>query len=279
MILLQKHSWRDGEIAVACDFNHRGNLAALLRSPSGTMTCEIDRAIYVVPDNWAVNVARIKWLGDAEVLLWPVSLRQGTEPSVGIIGPHGTRLLDLTYPLQIFTDREAIAWCYSEERNVAGGEIITMLKYPDFRKISQFVTPFMERYKGCPLLELEQGVLDGISNFLWFTAYDTESIWCFSAEYRRISVGSLGCSRSEIAAVSCSGCFATVLIWSGDKFYLRIHEMIGDVVAFRSEAVLIDSEVIDLFSNVLSKKSAEVSGYAGNRISLVTDTEAILLSV
>ena len=210
MIPLQKHSWRYGETVVACDFNHRGDLAALLRSPSGAMTCEIDHAIYLVPDNWAVNVARLKRLGDAEALLWPVNSPRGIEPRVGIIGPHGTRLLDLAYPLQIFTDREAIAWCYSEERNVAGGEIITMLKYPSFQKISQFVTPFMEQHRQCPLLELEKGVLDGTMSFLWFTAYDTESIWCFSAEHQQISAGSLGCSRREIVAISCSGCLASV---------------------------------------------------------------------
>jgi hypothetical protein len=280
MTPLQSFTPRKDAIVVDCDFDHRGKVAVLLRHASSGACVQLDHASYRLPKNWAEHAARLRWLGEYEALVWPVDSPQGSEPHGGVIGPNGVCLVDLGYPLEVFTDRGLVAWCYSEERNVVGGEIATILTYPDLQTIARFVEPFMRDFRQYPFLEIEAGVLDGSVNLFWQTSYNADFLWCFSVNDQSIVVGPLDCSREEIVAICCSGCSASLLLKRGIGFGLRTYRKLNARLSFLEERnITIDADMHNLLNDALTNQAGRISGYAGNRIGVTTASNAVLIGV
>jgi len=282
MKALRRFSWTKGEKAVACDFDHTGRLAALLRAPSDELRLEIDGTAYPLPADWAAQVARVRWMGESEALLWPVDFSPGKTPHVGKIGPNGTTVLDLDYPLEVFSDLDVIACTYSEEHIGDDSGLISIFLPPKLLRIARFMDDFMASFKEPrpSFFEVEHGVLDGFARRLWFSAYITEYLWCFCVDSPRLLVCELGCRRDEIAAITCRADQASVIVRKQNGFGIRTYKHLGDRLIFESQTEAPSRDTLwHEVSEGLKRAPGELRGHTGNMIALTTEASALLAEI
>lgn len=279
MKAIRNFTWAEGKKAIACDFDHVGRLTALLLLPSNELRVEINGAAYALPPGWVTHVARIRWAGEAEVLLWPIDSPIGKLPHVGRIGPNGADVLGMDYPLDVFSDLDVIACTYPEERVVNGGDQVSIFSSSNFGRIARFIDSFMtcseEMRTG--LLEVEHGVLDGSTKRFWFTAYATENLWCFSLGPPRIMACKLRCPRDEIMAITCQGEVVSIFVKHQRSFSIHKYKSIGSELIFDVQTEAPSHDL--LWREVLGKlrqPSAELRGRSGDMIILTTERSALL---
>jgi hypothetical protein len=283
MIIAKSVEWTKGDFAIACDFDSKNRLAALVKLASGTVVAQIDGTDLPIPMPWTAHVKKIRWLGEAEVVLWPVCLPMENPSYVGRIGLSGTSILNLGFPLDIFTDREFLACTFPEERisisNDPHSDLISVFSCNDFVRLAGFIEPFLAKFRNIALMEVDHGVLDGNNKYVWFSAYDTGSLWCFSFETSKILICDLGCSRDDVLAISCNGDRATVIFRDSSGIFLRTFIKIEDHLTFEAELQLsLANEQHPNLWKAISSRTGCITGHAGNRIALTTSNQAILAS-
>lgn len=281
METIRRFAWTRGEKAVACDFNHMRRLTTLLRLPSNELNIEIDGVAYALPADWGPHVARARWAGE-EVLLWPIDSPVGGSPHVGRIGPNGADVLDLAYPLDVFSDLDLVACTYSEERVANGADLLSIFSSSNLQVIARFndslVAGFEEPIPA--ILEVEHGVLDGSAKRFWFTAYPTENLWCFSLEARRIAACKLRYPRHEALAITCRGDQASVVVRQQSVFIIQKYRHVGGQLIFDSQVEAPSQDPLwGEALEKLSESSGELRGRPGDMIALMTETSALLASI
>lgn len=276
---IMRVEWRDPEIAIACDFDPQRRLAAVVKVPSTGTIAKINDESWPIPERWAPHIRKIKWLGTTEALLWPIVDRKTEQSSsVGKIGASGASIFKTGYPLDIFTDRSLVVCTLPEVLNVS--DLISVYSYPELVKIARFSEPYSgERFSREMFLEVERAVVDRDTNYFWFTADATEHLWCFAVDTLEVAVGPLGCPRSKIVAIGCSGERASV-IWQDSRGVLvRTYKKAGDAVVFETEEpLLFDNDLRRHFCRAVGAYAGHISGYVGNRFSLATPGRATLIS-
>jgi hypothetical protein len=157
MRVLRQLTWAKDEKAIACDFDRAGRSAVLLQAESGGLRAEIDGTTYALPP-WAAHASRIRWFGNAAALLWPVDFHVGKTPRIGKIDPKGAVILDLEYPLDVFSDFDLLAFTYSEERSHTN--LISLFSAPDLDGVAALTDDFVAALKtpSPRLLEVEHAV-------------------------------------------------------------------------------------------------------------------------
>ncbi len=239
--------------------------------------------VRAAPIHWAQHGKRIAWFGGDEVLLWPVCVPAEHSSYVGKIGATQTEMLNIGYPVDIFYDRDFLVCTASEENFVADvdiqdqSDLISAFSYPGIVRVARFIEPFMEKFSHTRFLEVEDGVLDGELGVFWFTAYDTEYLWCFSLKTHQVSVCQLGCPLRDVLAVSSNGEEVAIILRRLDGLVLRSYTNSGTDLVFNSESELsLADEVRSHLWEAISDRAAYIRGFAGNMIAATTAKRAIL---
>ena len=188
---------REG-ITLARDLDGRSRLCSLFRTRGGEVAVRLGALRYVVPTEWAPHVRQIRWCGDTEAVVWPISSATGAGPYIGTVGASGVSAIASAYPLDVFADNGFVVATFSEE--LIKTEVATADEQSDLisvfhhhRKIGRFWEPFSEKFAHECFLEVTRGVVDGVSGRFWFTAYSTDHIWSLSLdESMTVQVGELG---------------------------------------------------------------------------------------
>ena len=191
----------------------------------------------------------------------------------------GVTALDLEYPLEVFSDRDLIAFTYSEERTENHNKLASFFSVSGLNRIDCLTDDLIASLKepNHTILEVECAVLDASSKRFWFSAYSSELLWCFSFSNSQLHVCELGCPRDEIEAISCD-CDKAYLI-AKQRNYLNVYEykhlgdkLILDSVDETSTKQTSWREITESLGDV----SWNLRGLSGNMIALTTETSAVL---
>jgi hypothetical protein len=281
MKIFRELTWPEGTKVIACDFDHAGRLAALVHAPPDRPRAELDGIVHTLPP-WAARASRIAWLDKSEALLWPVDLHVGRGPRIGKIGPNGTNILDLEYPLEMFSDRNLIAFTYSEERIDNHTNIISIFSSFELKKVACLTDDFVDTLKepSLRLLEVEHGVLDASAQRFWFSGYPSEYLWCFSINNPQIRVCKLGCSRDEIRAITCRGDQAAIIVRRNNSFGICTYKHLDDRVTFEAQTEISTNHgAWREITERLNQPSGCLRGHADNMIALTTETSALFAEI
>lgn len=279
MRVLRQITWANSEKVIACDFDRSGKVAALVDAPCSGLRAQIDGTAYVLPPDWAVEASRVAWMGASEALLWPVDFHVGTAPHIGKIGPNGIDVLNLEYPLEIFSDRNLIALSYSEERVGNHIKIISFFSLPEITEVA-CVTDNFDSAPEEPIsriFEVEHAALDSTNRRFWFSAYATEYLWCVSIDNLKLSACALGCPRASIVAITCDGDHASVIERHHNSLRIYVYRNLGAQIALETqiEVPTTDSVSRQIIAT-LDQPSARLRGHANNMLAATTDKLALL---
>jgi len=272
-------------ITLARDLDGRSRLCSLFQTHGGEVAVRLDGLRYVVPREWVPHVRQIRWCGDTEAVVWPISSATGGGPYIGTVGASGVSAITSAYPLDVFADNGFVVPTFSEEliktEAASADEQSDLISvFHHHRKIGRFWEPFIERFSHEHFLEVTRGVVDGMSGRFWFTAYRTDHIWSLSLdESMVVQVGELGCSLGDVLAICCADETATVVLRQGSRMTLRTYLRSNDGVTFQSEAPLIvPVQMNDLLAEAAGEQRTRIAGLRGNSLALLAPHRSVLAS-
>ena len=273
-------------IALARDLDGRSRLCSLFQTHEGEVAVRLDGLRYVVPREWVPHVRQIRWCGDTEAVVWPISSATEGGPYIGTVGASGVSAIASAYPLDVFADNGFVVPTFSEElikteAATADEQSDLISVFHHHRKIGRFWEPFIEKFSHQCFLEVTRGVVDGVSGRFWFTAYRTDHIWSLSLdESMTVQVGELGCSPGDVLAICCADETATVALRQGGRMMLRTYSRSNDGITFQSESSLtMPVDVHDLLDEAAGGRGGRIAGLRGNSLALLTPHRSVLASL
>jgi hypothetical protein len=286
LIPIKTTEWHEDNFAVACDFDRKNRLAALVQRASGEVSIQVDRNDYAIPARWREHVRKIRWCGNSDIVLWPVCLPTENVSNVGRVGPSGAEILNLKYPLDIFSDRGLLACTFSEDWFILTDDIslqsdlISVFSCGTMERLARFVEPYMKDFKHIPFLEVEHGALDGASRRIWFTAYVTDFLWCFTFDDLKVSTCKLECDRNDVIAISCLDDKCLLLVQRANLIFLQVYRAVADNLAFDTERViLLSGDSSRQMTEISDRSLGIITGYVGGRVAAMTESRATLFEL
>ncbi len=287
--LLRNITWDEEGVPLDGDFDSHGRLCTLLRTDSKEKIVNLDGARRSIPVEWSPHVRQIRWLADNQVILWPIAQFTSHGPYIGTVSLTGSSVINSSFPLDIFADQGFVACTFSEEQIVSGvdferqSDLISIFSPRQQKKIVRFVEYFVRQFSHEAFCEVVHGVIDGITQIFWFTAYRTEYIWCLSfeedSEDVKVRVCKIGYPLDDVISIFCRGETSTLLIRRGDRLISRKYVKTDSGLAIGSESdISLVGDVNFWFGKIANVRGGRIAGRRGDLMLFINQTGAALVA-
>ena len=115
LTLISKVELGDEGVVLDCDLNGQGRLCSLIQLSDDSSIVRLDSDQRPIPSDWMSHVRHIRWLGDNEVVVWPIAPFSSSLSYIGVMSASGASAIESAFPLNVFADRNLIAATFSEE--------------------------------------------------------------------------------------------------------------------------------------------------------------------